>query len=40
MIPQVVFKVVTWISTVIIGAVPALCENAPLGLEIRYLIQR
>ena len=25
----VVFRVVTWIITVIIGAVPALCENAP-----------
>ena len=29
MIPQVVFRVVTWIITVIIGAVRALCENAP-----------
>ena len=27
----VVFRVVTWIITVIIGAVPALCENAPQG---------
>ena len=26
----VVFRVVTWITTVIIGAVRALCENAPL----------
>ena len=26
----VVFRVVTWIITVMIGAVPALCENAPL----------
>ena len=25
----VVFRAVTWIITVIIGAVPALCENAP-----------
>ena len=24
-----VFRVVTWIITVIIGAVPALCKNAP-----------
>ena len=30
MIPQVVFRVVTWIITVMIGAVRALCENAPL----------
>ena len=33
MIPQVVFRVVTWINTVIIGAVPALCENAPIDLD-------
>ena len=26
-----VFRVITWIITVIIGAVRALCENAPLG---------
>ena len=24
-----VFRVVTWIITAILGAVPALCENAP-----------
>ena len=27
-----VFRVVTWIITVIIGAVPALCENAPVDM--------
>ena len=27
MIPQVVFRVVTWIIIVIIGAVPALCQR-------------
>ena len=29
----VVFRVVTWIITVIIGAVRALCENAPFDLR-------
>ena len=37
MIPQVVFRVVTWIITVIIGAVCALCENAPLPTSFFFL---
>ena len=31
----VVFRVVTWIITVIIGAVRALCENAPCGQAVK-----
>ena len=34
----VVFRVVTWIITVIIGAVRALCENAPLGLSMQLFV--